>query len=326
MSVAERLGAGVAALARRAEIRLPALTRQRRHEPLPILLHRRRIYIVPTGFGLLFATMLLVMLLGALNYNNNAALLLTCLLAATVVNSMYGAFRALNGLRLDAIAAGSAPAGQPLPVTLNFSAAGRVHRGLTVSADGIGSAFAVDRDGIGHATLTLPTARRGWMPLPPLKLHSTWPFGLFRAWSWLRPPVTLLVHARAEIATGMPPAPDPAGVHATPTGGDSDDSAGLREYLAGDPPRRIAWKASAHHDDLRVRQSERTRDDAEWRLDWHALHGIDAEQRIARLAHWVNEAQAARVRWSLILPEVTLGPDRGDAHWHACQRALALLP
>ena len=326
MSVAARLRAGVAAVARRAEIRLPALTRQRRAEPLPILLHRRRIYIVPTGFGLLFAAMLLVMLLGALNYSNNAALLLTCLLGAAAVNSMYGAFRALHGLRLDTIATGSAPAGRPLRVTLGFGAAGRPHRGLIVSADGNDSAFVVDRDGIGSATLMLPTTRRGWMPLPPLKLHSTWPFGLFRAWSWLRPPVSLLVHARAEIAPGIPPAPDPAGVRATSTGGDSDDSAGLREYLAGDPPRRIAWKASAHHDDLRVRQPERTSDDAEWRLDWHALHGIDTERRIARLAYWVNEAQAARVRWSLILPDITLGPDRGEKHWHACQSALALLP
>ena len=34
-----------------AERRLPALTRHRRQEELPIELHRRRIYIVPTGFG-----------------------------------------------------------------------------------------------------------------------------------------------------------------------------------------------------------------------------------------------------------------------------------
>lgn len=326
MSVAARLRAGVAAVTRRAEIRLPALTRQRRVEPLPILLHRRRIYIMPTGFGLLFAVMLLVMLLGALNYNNNAALLLTCLLGAAAVNSMYGAFRALNGLRLDVIVAGSAPAGEPIPVTLSFSATGRPHRGLTVGADGVGPAFAVDRDGIGSATLTLPTTCRGWMPLPPVKLGSTWPFGLFRAWSWLWPQARLLVYARAESAALMPPAADPTGTSAMPLGDDSDDSAGLREYRPGDTPRRIAWKASAHHDDLRVRQPELASDDAEWRLDWHALHGIDHELRIARLAHWVNEAQSARARWSLILPDVTLGPDRGERHWHACQSALALLP
>ncbi len=325
MNAAMRLRAGAAAVARLAEIRLPALTRQRSAEPLPIALHRRRIYIVPTRFGLLFAAMLLVMLLGALNYNNNAALLLTCLLGAAAVNSMYGAFRALNGLCLDAVATGSAQAGQPLPVTLRFSAGGRTRRALSVRADGVGAAFDVDAGTVGAVTLLLPTMRRCRMPLPPLKLHSTWPFGLFRAWSWLRPQVSLLVYARAETAV-MPPAPSPAGTSAAPLGDVSDDSGGLREYRAGDPPRQIAWKVSAHHHDLRVRQPERASDDAEWRLDWHVLRGIDHERRIARLAHWVNEAQAARARWSLILPDVTLGPDRGEAHWQTCQRSLALLP
>ncbi|HVB84769.1 MAG TPA: DUF58 domain-containing protein [Rhodanobacteraceae bacterium] len=326
MSAAARLRAATIALTRRAELRLPALTRQCRAEPLPIVLHRRRIYIVPTRFGLLFAVMLLVMLLGALNYNNNAALLLTCLLGAAAVNSMYSAFRALNGLHLEAVAAGSVQAGRVLPVTLSFSAAGRPRRALTVSADAAAAAFAVGAGTVDTVTLALPTVHRGWMPLPPIRLHSTWPFGLFRAWSWLRPQARLLVYARAESAALMPPAADPTGTSAMPLGDDSDDGAGLREYRPGDAPRRIAWKVSAHHDDLRVRQPERASDDAEWRLDWHALRGIDHERRIARLAHWVNEAQAARARWSLILPDVTLGPDRGERHWHACQSALALLP
>ena len=75
-----------------AERRLPALTRYRQPEPLPIELHRRRIYIVPTGFGIGFAMLLLVMLVGALNYANNAALLLTCLLGAASATSMLVAF------------------------------------------------------------------------------------------------------------------------------------------------------------------------------------------------------------------------------------------
>ena len=57
-----------------AERRLPALTRLRLPEPVPLTLHRRRIYVLPTAFGLGFAVLLLVMLLGALNYGNNPAL------------------------------------------------------------------------------------------------------------------------------------------------------------------------------------------------------------------------------------------------------------
>ena len=88
------------ALQRWAERRLPALTRYRRPEPLPIELHRRRIYIVPTGFGLGFGALLLVMLVGSLNYTNNAALLLTCLLGAAAMSSMLLAFRVLDGVTL----------------------------------------------------------------------------------------------------------------------------------------------------------------------------------------------------------------------------------
>ena len=55
-------------------------TRPRDPEPLPARLDRRRIYVLPTRFGLFYGAALLTMLLGALNYNNNPALLLGLLL------------------------------------------------------------------------------------------------------------------------------------------------------------------------------------------------------------------------------------------------------
>jgi hypothetical protein len=56
----------------------PGLARGRNPETLPVTLDRRRIYIVPTRAGMGFAVLLAAMLVGALNYQNNAALLLTC--------------------------------------------------------------------------------------------------------------------------------------------------------------------------------------------------------------------------------------------------------
>ena len=57
------------------ERRLARLLTRNRHESLPIVLNQRRIYIVPSGFGFFFAVMMVVVLAGALNYNNNGALL-----------------------------------------------------------------------------------------------------------------------------------------------------------------------------------------------------------------------------------------------------------
>ena len=42
------------------------------------------------------------------------------------------------------------------------------------------------------------------MPLPRIRLSTTWPFGLFRAWSWLHPRHDILVYPAPEA--GGPPA------------------------------------------------------------------------------------------------------------------------
>ena len=53
--------------------RFESWVRPRAPEPLPVAIDRRRVYVIPTGFGLFFAIVLGAMGLGALNDNNNPA-------------------------------------------------------------------------------------------------------------------------------------------------------------------------------------------------------------------------------------------------------------
>lgn len=306
-----------------SERRLPALTRYRRPEPLPILLHRRRIYIVPTGFGLGFSVLLMVMLVGALNYSNNAALLLTCLLGAAGAASMLMAFRTLDGLRLEGIRAGQAQAGQPITLAFDFVAPGP-RNAIRLDAGPARQAFAIDAQGKASLSLSLPTEWRGWLPLPRIRVWTTWPLGLFRAWSWLYPQQSVLVWPRAELSGPPPALPDEEQWRQRLHRG--DDLASLRDYRSGDPLRHVAWKASARHHDLLVKDFEQPEAQQEWRLDWRLLRGLDNEARIARLARWVGEAQAQRRRYSLWLPGETIGTDGGPAHYARCMSALAQLP
>ncbi|MEW9624835.1 DUF58 domain-containing protein [Rhodanobacter geophilus] len=314
-----------AALLRRlnqfAERRLPALTRLRQPEPLPIELGRRRIYIVPTAFGLGFGMLLLVMLVGALNYANNAALLLTCMLGAASAASMLLAFRTLDGLSLRGIRAGHAIAGDPLELVLDF-AARRPRESVRLDCGGESLAFAVK--GTTELRLRLATTRRGWQALPRLKLWNTWPLGLFRAWSWLHPRQSVLVWPRPEIAGPPPMLPADARERLRPQAG--EELAGLRDYRRGDAPRHIAWKASARHHDLLVKDFDRPEPRETWRLDWQALRALDHEARIARLARWLGEAEAQGRRYSLQLPNERIDVDSGPAHYAHCMSALAVLP
>ena len=310
-------------LQRWAEGRLPALTRYRRPESLPIELHRRRIYIVPTGFGLGFSVLLLVMLAGALNYSNNAALLLTCLLGAASAASMLVAFRNLDGLRLAHVRPGHAVAGDPLTLTLEFDSA-RPRQSIRVElADGT-IAFALDGRSGTAVQLSLATEKRGWQAMPRMRVWSSWPLGMFRAWSWLRPEQAVLVWPRAEDAGPPPRAPAGDARHMRLYRG--DELAALRDYRVGDPRRHIAWKSSARHENLLVKDFEQPQSRPQWQFDWRQLGGMENEARIARLARWVDEAEAQRCSYSLWLPGDEITSSNGPLHYARCMNALAQLP
>jgi len=310
-------------LQRWAERLLPALTRYRRPEPLPIELHRRRIYIVPSAFGLGFSVLLLVMLVGALNYSNNAALLLTCLLGAASASSMLVAFRSLDGLRLSHISASLAVAGEPIELSLTFESS-RLRQAIRLDMNNSNAAFMLDGNQPTQVNLLLDTEIRGWQPLPRMRLWSNWPLGLFRSWSWLHPEQSVLIWPRPEAAGPSPQAPAEDSHHMRLHRG--DELAALRDYRAGDPQRHIAWKASARQDNLMVKDFEQPQTHPQWQLDWRQLRGLDDESRICRLARWLNEAQAQRRHVSLWLPTEEIRSGSGPVHHIRCMNALAQLP
>jgi uncharacterized protein (DUF58 family) len=301
---------------------LPGLARGRQPESLPVTLDRRRIYIVPTRAGMGFAVLLAAMLVGALNYQNNAALLLTCMLSATLASSMLLTWRELHGLTLRSLHADHGFCDARLPIHVAFADDGRARPGLHIALDGIRQPCPLRRDTT-RATVTAPTEMRGWMTLPRMCLSNTLPFGLFRAWSWITPDLRVLVYPHI-LRDNQSPArsDDPAERIA---GG--DEFAGLRGYRAGDPIRHVAWKASARHDLLLVREFDRASPGQPLRFDWNALSGVDRETRISRLTGRVCDAYAAAHPWILILEDRrTLGPGSDAAHYHRCLTALAELP
>ena len=313
-------------LRERLAARAALLARPRRSETLPVEFDRRRVYVLPTRFGLFFAALLFAMLLGALNYNNNPALLLALLLGATGLSSLIAAHLQLSGLSVDAISAEPVAAGSMLSLHIALSTSdARLRRGLQLRCrEAHATAPAMSAEPV-VATLPLATEVRGWIDPGRIRISTTQPLGLAMAWSWVWPDASLLVYPCAE-AQGPPlPAGDGSGNRARlhPVG---DDVHHLRGYRTGDPRRAIAWKPSARRDTLLVREYEQPLA-IEVTLDWRALSQLAYEQRIRRLAHWVDLAEREGRRYRLLLPgQPALGPAHGGAHRHLCLRALALLP
>lgn len=299
--------------------------RPRQRESLPVALDRRRIYVLPTRFGLFFCLLVGTMCIGALNYNNNPALLLGLLLGGAGLASLIATHLQITGIEALTLAAEPVAAGEPLRLRIAFtSPVDRPRAGLRLRIDDVDSTFSFKQHHDAVAEIDLPTKRRGWIEIERIEISSARPLGLARAWAWLRPDRLLLVYPAIE--TDGPPLPENPhdGEHRRPHFS-GDDMHMLRTYHAGDALRSIAWKASARRDQLISRTWEAAHgDDVE--LDWHAIR-LPHEARIRRLAHWVELAEREGRRWRLRLPQLApIGPASGADHRHECLRALALMP
>lgn len=305
------------------ERRLPALLRRHRHEALPITLNQRRIYIVPSGFGVFFAVVMFAVLIGALNYQNNMALLFGLLSASIAAVSMLQTFRNLDQLSLVQVAVEPGHAGDQLPIALHLRAAdNRARYGISLRLGTLRRHVDLPAGQTAIVQFTASAKRRGWFSPEPVTISTRWPFGLFHAWSHLHSDARALVYPRAE----SPPAPMPHHPEGGRQGGTDpgdEDLRALRSYAPGDPTHLVAWKASARLGQLLVRQLETPRS-RETIFDYAQIAGLDQEGRLSRLTRWVIEAEHAGMPWRLQLPGVTLGPDGGPAHRLRCLKALAL--
>lgn len=296
----------------------------------PLRLGQRRIFIVPSRGGLLFALALVVMLIGAINYNLALGHALVFLLAGLGIVGMIHTFRNLFGLTITPGRCESVFAGEMafFPLSLdNDRTAPRL--ALELAAD---TAFpvgaAVESLGKTRVRVPLPAHRRGWLALPRVRLATRYPLGLFTAWSYLQPEMQCLVYPKPIDA----PLPMTGSSHWGDDrhgDGGQEDFSGFRERQPADSPRHVAWKASARHAGEAPLLIKTFTGGAQCKLvfEWqHTSPELSDEMRLGILTGWVLAAEAAGSAYGLRLPQRSLPPERGSRHCQHCLEALALFP
>lgn len=302
--------------------------RLRRDETLPIILGQRRIFILPTGAGYLFAAVLAVMLTGAINYTLSLGHALVFLLAGLGLAAMVHTFRNLLGIAITP--------GRPEPVFAGKTARFPIHLSNTRrdSRQALDLRFAGGEEvqahlpGEGCARIDVPCAAptRGRLNPGRLTLATRYPLGLFRAWSYPYPALSCLVYPH-PVARALPP-PTPVDDPGLARGdGGHEDFAGLRPHTPSDPPRHIAWKSVARSVDawpLLVKHFAGGAGEELW-LDWGLVADEeDDERRLSILAGWVLAAENAQLSYGLAIPGQRIPPATGAAHRERCLEALAL--
>lgn len=306
-----------------------------------VTLDRKRVYILPTRAGVLFAAAMLVLLGGSINYGLQLGFVLTFLVASMAVVGMYHTHRNLarltvRALRVEPVFAGDALSFEfavrnPTPearYALNFSFVlptrrkngGRFRR----ESPAPGTWTDVPAASTQPVRLALPTRRRGKRACPRVRIRTVYPLGLWQAWAYLRPALDAIVYPKPEDDAPPLPAVLGGGDRGIGLAASGEDFAGVRPYQDGDPQKMIAWKLAARSDELSVKLFEADAG-GELMLDFFATPAtMDLELRLARLARWVLDAEAAHLRYGLRLPNESIAPGAGAEHRGRCLTALAL--
>ena len=304
----------------------------RENEPGEVLLTRRRVFILPTGAGLGFGVLLLVLLIGATNYNLSLGFALTFALAVCAVVDMVLTYRNMVDLHLLPGRAQPVFAGEDAHFELTIvNRTARSRYALWVDFVQVTPArYVADAMAGSNAPLLLsaPTLERGWLRAPRVRLSTRFPLGLFGAWSYWQPDARTLVYPFPE--DGAPPLPMSGAASEDGHGhAGHDDFAGVRSYQPGDPMRHMAWRQIARLDPelgghLVTKHFEGGAIE-ELVLDFDAIpRTIGIEQRLSRMTRWVLDAEHRALPYGFRMQGHDYAPAVGAAHQGACLRALAL--
>ena len=316
----------ISSLKTRANTRVQSWARKRQgRDPATTRLGSGRVYILPTGVGLIFGLMAFAMLLGSMNYNNNLSFILTFFLVGIGFVSMHQCQRNLVGLELTFAGADPVFAGQAIRFRVAVSNQSKSARyGIRLYATGTQSDIHDLKPGESKVfILPVPTESRGLITLDRFGVRTLFPFELFRSWAWLHMDISGLVFPTPVDEAPEPPQTMIAHGHRQHDARGEEDFAGLRKYHDGDSPKHVAWKAYARTGQLLSKQFAGADTSSQW-FDFNEIASFDIEKRLSILTRWIVDADRTLEDYGLRVPGAEFEPGHGEVHRRKCLETLAL--
>ena len=290
-----------------------------------INLNQRSIFVFLSIPGRWFAGLLLVMLVAAINYQNNMMFALVFLLASVFIITILHTFANLSGLTVSsgkptAVFAGDTAEFEIVLARKNDAAYFDIQLSWPESETCLLSLISNSSE---VAYLHVPVKQRGWYRPPRLLVETFYPLGLLRCWSWLALDVKVLVYPQPQAC----PLPV-AGVESDEGEGElaavvgSDEFHEFKSYQLGDPLKHVFWKGYAKGQTLQTKQFAAYRDRRLW-LNVDDFAG-DLEQRLSQLCYWVIKLEQSDEDYGLKLGNISIDPSHGEQHQQRLLKALAL--
>jgi uncharacterized protein (DUF58 family) len=290
-----------------------------------ILLHNRRLYILPTRFGYLFGLMLFFLFLAAINYQNSMAFVLTFMLTALSIVSLWQTHKNLLGLEVILQTPRPVFNGELCEFVFRFS-----HHNTAIRY-AVGVQYAneapayvtIQPEAKANAILKIPTRKRGQFKPKGCTVFTRYPTGLFHAWGYLQFDTAILIYPKPTSAAILQETMVAQYDGKTSTSTiEGDDFAGLREHRVGESLRHISWKAYAQGRGLLTKTFQGQARPSLW-IDWFQISDGSIEGKLSHMTALVILAENENQKYGVKLPGITIEQQSGTAHKQACLQAIA---
>lgn len=294
-------------------------------------LSHQKIFIFPSRFGTWYLVLCALLFVLATNYQNNLMRLLCTFLLALFLLHLFLSYINFASLYVKSIApkpmfAEQAGLFQYLISSKNpdkHKAQGIVYASWWRDStfDPVGKVLDQPTS---KADIPLKFSHRGLHKLGRLTLRSDYPLGMFKCWTHLDFEHEVLVYPRPrQCKISLHSAPLSPGEKGRTNKQGYEEFHSLKPFQETDPLSNVAWKQMAKNNLWMVKTFEQDSDSANW-LSFDSTSHQNTEQKLEELAFQIIELTKQNTTFGLMIPGVSIEPNKGDGHMHACLKELAM--
>lgn len=287
--------------------------------------HNRRLYILPTRFGVMYSFLLLVIFLAAINYQNSLSFALSFLLTAIGIISLWQTHRNMLNIEIALIKPKAVFSKEPLELEFKiYNPHQFEHYSIGIQyQQSEPTYFSLKPQSHQKESLRLKTKHRGEFNLDGITFFTRFPTGLFHCWSWLQFTQTITVYPKPMDTTLSAYSNEQSEDGLTKISSqDGDDFAGLRDYKQGESLKHISWKALAQGKGKLTKTYQGHAQPNLW-FDWDLIQAVSIEDKISKLTSLVLKAHAQNQTFGMKLPNTTIDLANGSSHKNQCLHQLA---
>ncbi|MGB5887923.1 MAG: DUF58 domain-containing protein [Acinetobacter venetianus] len=260
------------------------------------------VFIYKQGF--LYLVLILITFIAGINYGNNLILGFCFLLSAILCISFYLTFKQLHDLKIEIVMPEVGQVNQPSIIKLMLKQQDKTVRYLRIQSSQQEQMIYVNQV---QQTVELPVLpqQRGLYEFGVIKVYSTYPLGLVRAWTYLYPKQKIWIAPKAHDWQ-KEHKNQPTSAH-----DNLDEFKELRAFRQGDSYQNVAWKQVARGQGFFIKMFEAQANHQHLEIDYQQIPALGHEEKLSFMMGLVEQCEQLGDDYALILPHARLESGQG---------------